>query len=99
MFTSSDAQRDRLLCRTADAYFVKSGDWSELLRIVRHFQGLLKVQAPIAHATQAELSKDQFWKQGDIGTQGTGGHAIADLHLPTVAERKGAVEPMDDSAD
>jgi two-component system response regulator len=94
MLTTSDAQRDRLLCQTADAYFVKSGDWSELLRIVRHFRGLVKLKSTIAPASNSDLAADPFWKQGNIGPQGTGGHPIADLGLPKASEMSSADKPL-----
>ena len=94
MLTTSDAQRDRLLCQTADAYFVKSGDWSELLRIVRHFQDLVNTRSPMAPASQSDLAADPFWTQGDIGPQGTGGHPIADLALPKASDMKRIGQPL-----
>jgi DNA-binding response OmpR family regulator len=94
MFAPWDAQRDRLLCQTADAYFVKSGDWSELLRIVRHFRDLVQSRSPKAPPSQADLAADPFWQQGDIGPQGTGGHPIADLGLPKAAVTERVSEPL-----
>jgi CheY-like chemotaxis protein len=64
MLTSSDAQTDRLLCQSADAYFVKSGDWNGLLNIVRHLRDLIAATPSIRPTTDVKLAADGFWDQG-----------------------------------
>jgi len=62
MLTSSDAQTDRLLCQTADAYFVKSGDWNGLIALVEHIRDLFNV-FPSRPASTSNLFTDPFWNQ------------------------------------
>jgi CheY-like chemotaxis protein len=95
MLTSSNAQRDRLLCETADAYFVKSGDWIEIVRIVRHLDKIQRECSAKRPIKQTQLAADPFWKQGNLEPQGSGDHPIADLKLTPAAERKYAGEELD----
>jgi CheY-like chemotaxis protein len=96
MLTSSTAQRDRLLCATADAFFVKSGDWDGLLRIVRHLKALIEAMPSRRPTTQSRLQDDGFWQQGALGPQGSGLDPIADLKLTKATERKRVGEPLDE---
>ena len=97
MLTSSDAQRDRLVCQTADAFFVKSGNFDDLLSIVRHIRDLINAHPSKRPTTEGKLSGDPFWQQGEIGPQGTREHPIADLNLRTASERKQVGEQLDPS--
>lgn len=97
MLTSSNAQRDRLICRTADAYFVKSGSFDELLAIVRHIRDLIIAHPSRRPTTEIKLSEDQFWRQGAMGPQGTHEHPISDLNLPLASEQKHDGEPINPS--
>jgi CheY-like chemotaxis protein len=97
MLTSSDALRDRLVSRTADAYFVKSGSYDDLLAIVRHLRDLISAHPSERPTTQRKLSGDPFWKQGDMGPQGTHEHPIAGLGLRPASEREHVGEQLDPS--
>ena len=97
MLTSSNAQRDRLVCQTADAYFVKSGSFDELLAIVRHIGDLISARPSERPTTESKLTGDPFWKQGDMGPQGTHEHPIADLDLRLASERNHVGEQLDPS--
>lgn len=97
MLTSTDAQRDRLLCATADAYFVKSGDWLELLRIVRHMQDILESHQLVRQSNRHQLKPDPFWRQEQLVPQGAGKHPIEDIKLKNASERKHIGEPLDES--
>jgi DNA-binding response OmpR family regulator len=97
MLTSSNAQRDRLLCGTADAYFVKSGNWDELLRIVRHLRDMINATPTKRPTTEQKLAKDHFWQQSDQGPLGSGEHPISDLHLTKASARKWVGETLDET--
>ncbi len=96
MLTTSTAQRDRLVCATADAFFVKSGDWDEMLSIVRHLKALIEAMPSRRPTTQSRLHDDGFWEQGALGPQGSGLDPISDLKLTKATERKRAGEPLDE---
>jgi len=99
MFTSSNRQRDQLICQTADAYFVKSGGWETLLSIVRHLRDLITALPSMRPTTQHRLEEDGFWRQGDSGPQGSGERPIADIKLTDATERKYVGEKLDEKGD
>ncbi len=96
MLTTSDEQTDRLLCQTADAYFLKSGDWDGLLEVVGHLKALIEAAPSRRPTTQARLNEDGFWQQGPQGPQGSGGSPVADLKLAKATQRTHVGEPLDD---
>ncbi len=96
MLTTSDAQTDRLLCETADAYFLKSGDWAGLLEVVGHLKTLLDAGPSRRPTTRARLREDDFWQQGPQGPQGSGGSPVADLKMAKATQRTRVGEPLDD---
>jgi len=63
MLTSSNAQRDRLVCDTDDAYFVKSGNWDELLKVVGHLKDLIGAHPSNRPTTKETPASDPFWNQ------------------------------------
>ena len=67
MLTTSSAQADRLLCASADAYFIKSGDWEELVKIVGHLRDLIDAIPTKRPTTEAKLDADAFWDQEPKG--------------------------------
>lgn len=99
MLTTSDSQRDRLLSKTADAYFIKSGDWDQLLLIVRHLRDLILASPSLRPTTRKKLREDTFWQQGVLGPQGSGERPIGSINLTDATERKFIGEPLDEPDD
>jgi CheY-like chemotaxis protein len=64
MLTTSDAQRDRLRCRRADAFFVKGGDWDDTLSVARHMNEYLTASPSKRIITMRHWAEDQACRAG-----------------------------------
>jgi CheY-like chemotaxis protein len=71
--TTSSAERDALLCARADAYFVKGGDWEDVLAVVRQISEFLRASPSKRLVTRQKWADQQLWRHaggdGDPGSE------------------------------